>query len=72
VSEPWVPEPPPQGPEWETRWVPLCPICKGLVRRQLDGAVDRPGPWACDLHGTIREPEYEELEIPTRYAGSDV
>lgn len=69
-TEPWVSEPPPQGPEFEVRTVPLCPICMGIVRREIlnDGAR---GPWLCDLHGAVPNDAVlrEELEIPARYAG---
>lgn len=64
--EPWVPEPPP-GPSFEPRELPLCPLCKGLARREIlaltaEGASY--GPWQCDLHGEIPRVEFEVLEVP--------
>jgi len=62
-GEPLVPEPPPQAPRYVVRDVPLCPVCTGLVRRDLnDPNEGRPhGPWRCDLHGVVA-PMWEQLE----------
>ncbi len=67
MSEPWVPLPP-KGPVYEERTVPLCPICKGLARRDLRDTLagKQHGPWRCDLHGEVL-PEWETLEIPAYY-----
>ena len=38
--------------------VPVCPVCGGLLRRDLDGD---PLDWRCDLHGA-QSPMWELLE----------
>lgn len=69
TTEPWVPVPPPEGPRFEARELPLCPTCKGLARRTLgDPSNGKPhGPWRCDLHGKLDTVEFETLEIPAGY-----
>lgn len=66
MSEPYCPEPPPTAPRYVVRDVPLCPVCTGLVRRDLgDPAAGQPhGPWRCDVHGVVA-PMMERLEVPT-------
>jgi hypothetical protein len=61
TAEAWTHEPPP-APEYVVRTLPLCPVCKGLARRELAEAGQH-GPWRCDLHGEVT-PEFEELEVP--------
>ncbi len=66
TSEQWVPEPPPMGPRYEEREIPTCPLCDGLVRRELrdTAAGQEHGPWRCDLHGEVT-PRLDTWEIPT-------
>jgi hypothetical protein len=64
-----VSESPPLTPRFEERDVPVCPVCGGLVRRDLlalTGEGQRFGPWRCDLHGE-QVPVWERVEIPTGY-----
>jgi hypothetical protein len=69
TSEPWVPEPPPQGPRFEVREVPTCPTCHGLARREI-GALTAEGPsfgpWRCDIHGEVT-PVFERVEVSAGY-----
>lgn len=44
-----------------TRWLHLCPTCKGLCRRDLAVAN---APWWCDLCGVVL-PVVELVEVPT-------
>jgi hypothetical protein len=50
--------------------VPTCPICGGMVRRELL-LRKRPedpewGPWTCDLHGKVT-PHWEDVEEEEEY-----
>lgn len=36
--------------EEETRWIPVCPICGAMLRRDLDGD---PLDWRCDVHEQV-------------------
>jgi hypothetical protein len=69
TSEPFLPEPPPRGPGFEEREVPICPTCLGLVRRDILAMTaegQQFGPWRCDRHGEVT-PLFEQFQVPTGY-----
>ena len=68
MTEPLLPELPPEGPSYVERDVPICPICRQLVRRDLrEPAAGRPhGPWMCDIHRQVT-PVWERVEVPEGY-----
>jgi hypothetical protein len=73
IGEADMPTPAPQGPGWEERDLPTCPVCRGLVRRTLgDPTASKPnGPWTCDLHGVVQLVVWERFEVPTGYDEED-
>lgn len=59
MTEPY--EPIPVAPRFVERDLPLCPVCRVLVRRLLDEPVPT---YNCDLHGR-QTPVWERYEVPT-------
>ena len=66
---PWEPSPTTIGGITDGRYVPVCPVCRGAVRRNLSATTGRERErgitgrydWRCDLHGPVA-PAWEAVD----------